>query len=271
MRAKMCNEAKYYAWLKINENTPIEVKVHVLDMCMFNALLYGCEAWGEFAFAYNELRKIERKVLKAIMKVKSGTTNDLVFHELRRGDIVARIKDRQFNFYNKLKDLPPGDALVKNVLVLCKDLQIVSYYENLHDHNMIDDISDREKRIKSSTSSMMVYYVNLVSDEQCCIYNSYICDDIRYPITRWRLSNHDLKIETDRRRDIPREQRICDLCEVLEDEEHVIFVCPRYNEIRERHNELLEERSDIQLFLSPTYESVYEIATFICEVETLRE
>ena len=138
-------------------------------------------------------------------------------------------------------------------------------------HNVVDDIYSREMRITSSTSSMMVYYVNLVSDEQSCIYSSFLCDDVRYPITRWRLSNHDLKIEKDRRRDIPRDQRICDLCEVLEDEEHVIFRCPRYDEIRERYVEVLEERNDIRLFLSPTFGTVCAIANFIREVEALRK
>ena len=109
INSKMHNEAKYYAWLANNELTPIEKKLHVLDACMFNALLYGCEAWGDFSFVYDKLRLLEKKVLKAILKVKSGTTNDLVYYELRRGDIVSRIKDRQCKFYEKLKEIPTGE------------------------------------------------------------------------------------------------------------------------------------------------------------------
>ena len=166
--------------------------------------------------------------------------------------------------------LPPGEAIVTHALNLCKDTTIVDYYKNLHDHNVIDDINERESRIRSSTSSMMVYYVDLVSDEKSCIYDSFLCDDARFLITRWRLSNHDLQIEKGRRRDIPREQRVCDLCETLEDEQHVIFQCPRYMDIRQRHQELLERRHNIELFLNPTFDTSMETANVIREVEALR-
>ena len=135
---------------------------------------------------------------------------------------------------------------------LCKDTTIIKYYENLHDHNVVDDINEREARIRASTSSMMIYYVDLISDEKSCIYDSFLCDDVRYLITRWRLSNHNLMIEKGRRQDIPREQRVCDTCEVLEDERHVIFQCPRYNDIRQQHEGLLQRRYNIELFLNPT-------------------
>ena len=238
---------------------------------MFSSLLYGSEAWGDFSCMYDKLRKIEKKVLKTILKVKSGTTNDLVYHELRRGDIVSRIKDRQHKFYKKLKELPRDEAIVSKPFDLCKDLSIVKYYENLHDHNLADDITEREERIRSSTSSMMIYYVKLVSDEKSCIYDSYLCDEARCSITRWTLSNHDLNIEKGRRRDIPREQRVCDTCEVLEDEQHVVFHCPRYNEVRQRHQELMQRRHSIELFLNPTFETAIETSNFIREVESLRK
>ena len=267
----MCNVAKFYGWLANNETTPIEMKLRVLDNCMFPALLYGCEAWGEFSCVHDKIRKIEKKALKAILKVKSGTTNDLVYYELRRGDIVAKIKDWQYRFYQKVSQLPPGEAIVTHALSLCKETSIVEYYENLHDHHVVDDCVEREERIRSSTSSMIVYYVNLVSDEKSCIYDSFLCDEIRFLITRWRLSNHDLQIEKGRRRDIPREQRVCDLCETLEDEEHVIFQCPRYVQVRQQHQEFLERRHTIELFLNPTFDTAIETSNVIREIEALRK
>ena len=238
---------------------------------MCGSLLYSCEAWGDFSFLYDKLLKIEKKVLKTILKVKSGTTNDLVYHELRRGDIVSKIKDRQHKFFNKIKEIPQDEAIVSKVLELCKNLSIVKYYENLHDHNLTDNIAERERRIRSSTSSMAVYYCDLVSDEKSCIYDSYLCDEARCLITRWRLSNHDLNIEKGRRRDIPREQRVCDTCDVLEDEQHVIFHCPRYEEIRKHHQELIERRNSIELLLNPTMETSIETSNFIREIEALRK
>ena len=34
---------KFYAWLEDNDDTPIEIKLLVLDTCLFNSLLYGVE------------------------------------------------------------------------------------------------------------------------------------------------------------------------------------------------------------------------------------
>ena len=89
--------AKYYAWLDINENTPIETKLLVLDNCCFNALLYACEVWGDISYIESRLSMLETKLLKRILNVKKGTSNTIIFQELRRANI-SKIKDRQFQF-----------------------------------------------------------------------------------------------------------------------------------------------------------------------------
>ena len=40
------NICKFYAWVEINETTPIEIKLLVLQSCFFNSILCGIEAWG---------------------------------------------------------------------------------------------------------------------------------------------------------------------------------------------------------------------------------
>jgi hypothetical protein len=90
---RMVHISKFYAWLSINEDTPIDVKLLVLDCYVFLAILYGIECMGDVSCIEKKLRDIERKALKAILCVKKGTSNDLVFHELKRGSIIARIKD----------------------------------------------------------------------------------------------------------------------------------------------------------------------------------
>ena len=44
---RMVHVAKFYAWLDVNVNTPLEVKLMVLDNCVFSAILYGVECWGD--------------------------------------------------------------------------------------------------------------------------------------------------------------------------------------------------------------------------------
>ena len=43
---RMNNICKFYAWLEINKDTPIEIKVMILDNCLFSSILYGVETWG---------------------------------------------------------------------------------------------------------------------------------------------------------------------------------------------------------------------------------
>ena len=82
-----------------------------------------------------------------MLGVKSGMTNDLIYHELRRGDIISRIKDKQCRFYRKLLQMPSDEAIFCNILEMCKNDKFISYYKNLHDHNYTNDIKEREIRM----------------------------------------------------------------------------------------------------------------------------
>ena len=93
---------------------------------------------------------------------------------------------------------------------MCKNDKFISYYKNLHDHNYTDDIKEREC---ASDNSMCKYYVEMNFKNKITIYESFTNDEIRTTITRWILSNHDIMIETGRHKGIPRNQRICDICE----------------------------------------------------------
>ena len=59
----------------------------------------------------------------------------------------------------------------------------------------------------------------------------------RHVLTKYRLSDHNLAIETGRHRKnwLPREQRICGHCEtgMVETEEHFLLHCGKYKQIRE--------------------------------------
>ena len=67
-----------------------------------NSILYGVETWGSIKCIEQELRTIEQKALKAILKVKKCTSNDLVYNKLKRADIISNIMDRQWAFYQRL-------------------------------------------------------------------------------------------------------------------------------------------------------------------------
>ena len=106
--------------------------------------------------------------------------------------------------------------------------------------------------------------------QQNCIYDSYVVDSCRIVITRWRLSNFELAVETGRYRRpiIERERRVCKTCLVMEDESHVFFRCPLYNEIRAMHPNVFGEASTVTTILNPTSrELLYETAHALFEIE----
>ena len=58
----------------------------------------------------------------------------------------------------------------------------------------------------------------------------------RNAITKLRTSSHDLMIEIGRRgvTRLPQEQRLCKICNVIEDESHFLLSCRLFNTERER-------------------------------------
>ena len=57
---------------------------------------------------------------------------------------------------------------------------------------------------------------------------------LRIPLTTFRLSDHELSIETGRHKNIPRNERHFPLCKakVVEDEANAMLVCEQYNSLR---------------------------------------
>ena len=58
---------------------------------------------------------------------------------------------------------------------------------------------------------------------------------LRVSITKIRLSSHLFFIERGRWTNIPRLDRKCDCCNVIEDEYHVFIECPRFMSERKRY------------------------------------
>ena len=59
------------------------------------------------------------------------------------------------------------------------------------------------------------------------LYDSFMIEKYRTVITRWRLSCHSLRIETGRYQHpaLPRNERTCTVCNILEDEHHETTPC----------------------------------------------
>ena len=121
---------------------------------------------------------------------------------------------------------------------------------------------------------MLQYYRSMLNPKKkSSIYSNFVDDLKRQVITRWRLSNHKLLIETGRYRVpyVERADRKCHECGVVEDESHAIFTCPAFNFIRVDHQRLLEKYNSVQSFLDPESIDIYEVAEFLSEIDEVLE
>lgn len=165
---------------------------------------------------------------------------------------------------NKLKDLDAQKVHIKS--------KAVQYYENLVDRKMsaIDETSKLllYKHIKSDNNSSENF-----------LKNSNFVN--RKLITKIRISDHNLLIEKGRHLKIPREERKCKKCNIIDDEMHFIFDCKinsqiRINFIKEIRNEnpgfdLLNNLQKISLILNPSTPSqVSRLGSFIKKSLELR-
>ena len=256
---RMWNIHKFYAWLQYNMDTPIKVKLIVLYNCVFSAILYAAETWGDLTNIREKILKIERQAMKRCLGVKSSTPDDMIYIELNRGDIVASIKDRQCKFFQKLFTLEEGSAIILDVLELCKELAIVKYYEDLSDDHRTQNLIEKRQSCSNGMGTYSIRYTQLTDLNYCpAIYESFMREDLRILLTRWRMSCVDLAIETGRYDGIEREDRKCVFCDVVEDEHHAIYLCRAYNTIRTDYRELLEIYPTVKQILNPQSKEMAE-------------
>ena len=93
--------------------------------------------------------------------------------------------------------------------------------------------------------------------------NEYVPEYLRVPFTRLRLPSHRLRIETGRWSRIPRENRLY-ACGVIQDEAHVIQVCPNVGHIRQRYDVLPTYHADfvIEANSSDHFKYIHEILSY---------
>ena len=95
-------------------------------------------------------------------------------------------------------------------------------------------------------------------------------DKYRKVISHWRLSSHKLYIEIGRYK-IPKidcNERLCYICDILEDEYHALFVCRAHRTLREKYSSLLYKYMSTKDILNPM--NVYDLKTigsYILEIE----
>ena len=136
-------------------------------------------------------------------------------------------------------------------------MNLITYYTNLEINNAINNKRERQERIKSSERTMCRTYRALTKlEDKKVLYNTMINNSNRQIITRWRLSSHPLFIETGRCKVpiIPKEDRVCIICSVIEDENHALFNCVAHSFLRVKHKEIYDKYPNTAAMLNPKAE-----------------
>ena len=244
-----------------NKELPPSLKLMFFDSMVRPILSYGAEVWG--LCKAEPIEVFYREFLKYILRVKTSTPNIYVYGELgvyplyverqmRALKYWSRIIDPENNkgtfvkiVYNEMYQLSIDEPRKCTWATSIRDtlyrLNLGCYWETqtvssntffntlvrrrLQDmyltewtHDVIDSTDGRLFRSLKMSFCYEPYLDN--------IHNSAI----RNAITRLRLSSHRYRIETGRwgENKIPREQRKCIFCNVVESEYHVLVKCPRF-------------------------------------------
>ena len=84
--------------------TLINIKLQVLDSCMFAAYLYGCKCWWKVEHVAESLLAEDREILRRVLQVKPNTPNDIIYIELNRCDIIINIKHKQKKVFQPIQN-----------------------------------------------------------------------------------------------------------------------------------------------------------------------
>lgn len=100
----------------------------------------------------------------------------------------------------------------------------LNYYTNLN-YVKLSNLNNQNK---------IFLYKSLKSDFEKEFYLTYSNFETRKLISKFRISDHSLEIETGRYKKIPRVQRICQFCDNnnLDDEAHFFFTCELNKQLR---------------------------------------
>ena len=143
--------------------------------------MYGAETWGSIDSYKEKILLLERKALTRCLGVKPSTSNDLLYIELNRADMLSTIKDRQHKFFKKILELEENEAMVKNVIRMCAGLGITRYYGNLNGKHREKDLMERKRNavLSDASETMIKRYVELTDNKYCdSIYEYNMREDL---------------------------------------------------------------------------------------------
>ena len=246
-----------------NEMLP-SMQIQLFHTMVLPILSYGCEVWG--LDDASPLDVIHLTFLKSLLKVKTSTPNCFVYGELGVFPLIIERQIRMIKFWLKIistgmigenftgivyKELFALSFQKPNVVTWCtkiRDLLNKTGFGYVWFDQYVEDqrefVSEFRQRVTDMYLQKWSANVSLTSKNRLFPkIKSRFCFEpyldmnnscFRVAVSRLRLSSHMFLIERGRwgKKRLNVELRKCTLCDVLEDEFHVLIECPRFTNQR---------------------------------------
>jgi len=247
---------------------PIDMQIDIFNKTIKPILLYGSEIWG---FGNIEIiERVQLKFLKHILHVKNSTPNNIIYGETGVFPVSVDIKTRAVAYwsnivykknnilalytYNHIRAIYDESVDVRrdvkfgwisNIKTILTNCGFIDIWRSQTFPNC--------KWLKLSTNQKLKdlfineWFGNIEQSSGCFTYKlfkkefefeKYLVSTppkFLIPMIRFRTRNHRLPIETGRWANIPRENRLCPLCQRdIGDEFHYILSCSYFSNTRKK-------------------------------------
>ena len=244
-KAKLSHVIKFVSFVKKNNDVPYIVKRRVFDAALMSALLYGCESW--LGADLKPVIKLYNWTIKQLLGVRKSTPNDICYAEAGYPSLQDLVKYRQHKFFKKMENERHGltdDPLMYTIdVVMHANTTMGALIRNF----LATEIPDMQhllqnvyNRISASMGSRCVVYrsINPTYEVHSLYRDRHTVNDrLRISFTRFRVSGHNLAIESGRwnrrgRGRLPVEERLC-TCGAVQTERHVVEECFITQDVRQ--------------------------------------
>ena len=262
-------------------NIPVRTSLKLFHTYISPIILYTTENWmalcerklqnftqdSIFLATYNEKTDVlHRHFLKYILGTSKSCPNMAIYGETWEIPLSLKAFRLMLNYWYRLTKLP-DDTLVKTALLENTHLRtkwIMTIEKLMNLFNLTDlpgnlaqfktkvDKNIRDKFIhfwggykKNENTARMHFYNEIKTQFSFENYLDLSNFSQRRIIAKFRCSDHTLEIEKGRHNKIPREERLCKVCdcEETETEEHFLIKCKFYDNLKSKYHIIQYENS----------------------------
>ena len=249
---------------------PIDIQLDLFEKCVQPILLYGCEVWGSQSI--DLVSRAQLRFLKLALGMHKTTPSCMIFGDLGCYPIRTEINSRLLTYWYKLMIDKNNNVNKLSCTMLRLHMNLYNngdyklpWLEHVHStlnnlgltfywHRQLVSVQVFKNMVKQRIRDQYLQTWNgeIYNNNLCYNYRMFktkfcferylvILDGaLRRNILKLRFSNHKLPIHSQRFLNIPRDERVCELCETgeLGDEFHYLFNCKDERIMRERVNAL---------------------------------